>query len=253
MNYSFKRTFVTAMLAVVSWAPLAAHAGLFDDDEARKAILDIRTRIDALRLDLESRLDLKTDKTSMLDVISQNDQLKQEVAKLRGQIEVLMNELSTAQQRQKDFYIDLDSRLRKVEPQKITLDGKEALLEAGEQKAYDAALILFKAGDYKGASLSFYEFVRRYPESAYAATAQYWLGNSFYALRDYRNAIDAQRLLVKNYPDSPKAADALLNVASCHVELKEKPLAKKALESILANYPGTPAAQTAKERLAALK
>jgi tol-pal system protein YbgF len=164
-----------------------------------------------------------------------------------------MNELSTAQQRQKDFYIDLDNRLRKVEPQKITVDGKEAMLEAGEQKAYDAALILFKAGDYKGASLSFNEFVRRYPDSAYAATAQYWLGNSYYALRDYRNAIDSQRLLLKNYPNSPKASDALLNIASSHVELKEKPLAKKALESILADFAGTPAAQTAKERLAALK
>jgi hypothetical protein len=73
------------LLAVSAACALPAHAGLFDDDEARKAILDIRARLDNLRRDV----DAKADKNSLLDVASQNEQLRQEVAKLRGQIEVL--------------------------------------------------------------------------------------------------------------------------------------------------------------------
>ena len=253
MDHSFKSAMAAAVLAVCSFVPLQAHAGLFDDDEARKAILDIRARIDGLRKDMEARLDVKADKTATLDLLTQNEQLLQEIAKLRGQVEVLTNEISTAQQRQKDFYVDLDNRLRKVEPQKMTVDGKEASVEPGEQKVYDAALGLFKAGDYKAASMAFSDFLRRYPASGYGAAAQYWLGNTYYALRDYRNAIIAQQAVVKNHPDSPKAADALLNMASCFIELKDKSTARKALEALLADYPESPAARTAKERLANLK
>ena len=115
------RSSLAASLLAVSMLPFSAHAGLFDDEEARKAILDLRSRIDAL----QPQIDDKATKKSLLDLATQNEQLKQEIAKLRGQLEVLTNELANAQQRQKDFYVDLDSRLRKMEPQRITVDGKE--------------------------------------------------------------------------------------------------------------------------------
>jgi tol-pal system protein YbgF len=253
MNTFIKSTIAAAFMAAFSCAPLQAHAGLFDDDEARKAILDIRNRIDAVQRDLSTRLDSKADKASALDLVTQNEELRQEIARLRGQIEVLTNELANSQQRQKDFYVDLDNRLRKMEPQKMTVDGKEASVEPAEQKAYDAALALFKAGDYRSAGASFFDFLRRYPQSSYAASAQYWLGNTYYAQRDYRNAITAQQAVVKNYPDSPKAPDALLNIASCYTELKDRSSARRALETLVAQYGDSSAAQTAKERLTALK
>ena len=154
---------------------------------------------------------------------------------------------------QKDFYVDLDNRLRKLEPQKATVDGKEVMIAPQEQRDYDAALAYFKSGDYRNAGASFYDFTRRYPESGLTPSAQYWLGNTYYAQRDYKNAISAQQVVVKNYPDSPKAADALLNIASCYIELKDKAAAKRTLETLVAKYPDSPSAQTAKDRLAALK
>ncbi|HYD81761.1 MAG TPA: tol-pal system protein YbgF [Paucimonas sp.] len=253
MKPTIKHSIAAAFMAAFSFAPLAAHAGLFDDDEARQAILDLRNRIEALSRDINTKLDNKADRTGALDLNSQNEQLRQEIAKLRGQIEVLTNELANAQQRQKDFYVDLDNRLRKLEPQQTIIDGKEALIQPGEQGNYDAALAMFKAGDYRGAGAAFFDFLRRYPQSGYAASAQYWIGNAYYAQRDYRNAISAQQLVVKNYPDSPKVPDALLNIASCYLELKDKPAAKKTLDSLIAKYPDSQAAQTAKERLASLK
>nr|WP_244545012.1 tol-pal system protein YbgF [Collimonas sp. OK607] len=237
-----------AMLAAVFSAP-TAHAGLFDDDEARRAILDIRAKIDAVN----ARVDGKADKSSSLSLSDQNDHLNQELAKLRGQIEVLTNELANTQQRQKDFYVDLDTRLRKLEPQKVSVDGQEVSVGATDQKAYDAALATFKSGDYKTAVTAFSDFVRSNPGSGLAPSAQYWLGNSYYALRDYKNAIAAQQVVVSKYADNPKAADALLNISSSYTELKNKPQSKRALEQLLSQYPNTPAAQTAKERLTTLK
>ena len=245
----FSSLLAAAVLAAVSLVPAVAQAGLFDDDEARRAILDARTRIEALQRDIGGRLDAKADKNSLLDLANQNEQLRLDVSKLRGQVEVLTNEIANAQQRQKDFYVDLDNRLRKLEPQKVTVDGREASIDQTEQRTYDAALELFKAGDYKNASNGFNDFLRRYPQSGYAASAQYWLGNAYYAQRDYRNAIAAQQVVVKTYPDSTKAPDALLNIATCYVELKDKVNARRALETVIAQYPDSAAAKTARDRL----
>ncbi len=241
-----------ACLAAASLAPLPAHA-LFGDDEARKAILELRGKVDALQKENAAQLEGKASQKSVLDLASQNEQLRQEIAKLRGQIEVLSNELANAQQRQKDFYVDLDNRLRKMEPQRVTIDGKEVSVDPAEQKSYDAALASFNGGDYKAASTALANFVRSHPQSGYMANAQYMLGNSYYALRDYRNAIAAQQAVVKNFPDHAKAPDALLNIATSQLELKDRAATRKTLESLVAKYPGAPAAQTAKERLAALK
>ncbi|QDZ27253.1 tol-pal system protein YbgF [Noviherbaspirillum sp. UKPF54] len=249
MNKIIKSSIAAAFMAAFSLAPLAAQAALFEDDEARRAILEVRKRLDGM----QGELNAKADKSSNFELNNQNEQLRQEISKLRGQIEVLTNELANQQRREKDFYVDLDTRLRRLEPQKVTIDGKEVTMEPGEQKAYDAALGYFKAGNYKEAGAAFSDFLRRYPQSGLAPSAQYWLGNTYYALRDYRSAISAQQVVVKNYADSPKAADALLNIASCQMELKDKAAAKKTLETLIGQYPESQAAQTAKERLAALK
>jgi len=238
-----------ALLAATVWLPLQAHAGLFDDDEARKALLDLRAKVEAMRADLQGRIDTKSDKSSTLDLVTQNENMLQEIAKLRGQIEVLANDIANAQKRQKDFYTDLDARLRKLEPREVTIDGKTSQVDPGEQRGYDAVMQLFKAGDYKAAGVALQEFVQRYPGSSYASNAQYWLGNAYYAQRDCKAAIAAQLVVLKNYADSPKAPDAMLNIASCQTELKDK-AAKKTLQDLIKQYPDSPAAATAKERLA---
>ena len=247
MTFS-KAGVAAALLAAFAALPLHANAALFDDDEARKAILELRSKVDALARDINSRIDTKADKTSTLAMLNQHDQTMQEIARLRGQIEVLGNDLATAQKRQKDFYADLDARLRKLEPRQVTIDGQEAAVGVSEQSSYEAALAQFKSGDYKGAATALDAFVKRYPESAYAANAQYWLGNAYYAQRDCKSAISAQQAVVKNYPDSPKAADAMLNIASCYTELKDKANTTKTLNALIARYPDSSAAQTAKER-----
>ncbi len=249
---SFRTTILAAALSC-AFLPGLASAGIFDDDEARKAILDLRSKVDAVNARLDAKLETKADKSTALELANENEALRAEIARLRGQIEVLTNDLANAQKRQQDFYVDLDNRVRKLEPKRMTVDGQEATVDVSEQRSFDAAMAQFKAGDYKAATPAFTNFLSNYPQSAFAGSAQYWLGFSYFAQRDFRNAITNMQQVVKNYPDHPKAADALLNIASCHIELKEKPAAKKVLESVLAKYPDTEAAQAAKNRLAALK
>ncbi|WLI90363.1 tol-pal system protein YbgF [Massilia sp. R2A-15] len=248
-----KSRIAAACFALAAWFPLHAGAGILDDDEARKAILDLRSKVENLSRELNARIDTKSDKSAALDLVNQHEQTMQEIARLRGQIEVLANEVATAQKRQKDFYADLDARIAKLEPRKVNIDGKEAEVEVSELKSYEAAMALYKAGDFKGASTALSEFVRRFPESSYASSAQYSLGNAYYAQNDYKNAIVAQESLTSNYKDSPRAPDAMLTIASSYIALKDKKNAKKTLQQVVAKYPGSSAALAAKDRLATLK
>jgi tol-pal system protein YbgF len=228
--------------------PLAASAGVFDDDEARKQITD-------LRLKTEDRFDNSA--RAQLDLARQIEALRAEIAKLRGQNEVLTFELEAAQKRQRDFYIDLDTRLRKIEPPPVTeappaqadAAAKPKLDPAAEARDYEAALTLFKQGKYKETLAALEAFMKQYGDGTMAPSAQYWLGNTHYALRDCKKAIEAQNVVVAKWPSSPKAPDALLGVATCQQELGLAASARKTLEGVVAKYPGTPAADSAKTRL----
>lgn len=248
-----KSRLAAACLALAAWIPLQAHAGLLDDEEARKAIVELRAKVDAMAKEMNARIDTKADKSAALNMVSQQEQMMAEIAKLRGQLEVLSNEIVTSQKRQKDFYADLDARMKKVEPRQVTVDGKEAAVTPAEQRAYDTAMSYFKERDYKGASANLSDFLKAYPDSAFAPIAQYWLGNAWSALQDCKRAIAAQEIVVTNYRDSTKAPDAMLNIATCQALLKDKVKARKTLTDLITVYPDSPAAVTAKEQLAALK
>lgn len=247
-----RKQFAVVLFACLS-VPALANPGLFDDDEARKAILDLRAKLTALTARLDAKLEEKADKTSLIDLNNQNEQLRSEIAALRGQIEVLMNELANAQKRQQDFYNDLDKRLRALEPKKLSVDGREVTIEQSEQRTFDAAMNLYKAGQYANAAAAFTSFNVNYASSVFAAESQYWLGNSYYAQRDCKNTIATLQTLLKNYPDTAKAPDAMLNIAACQIDLKDKKEARKTLEAVIAKFPGTDAAQAAKSRLPSTK
>lgn len=228
-----------------------ACAGVFDDDEARKAILDLRAKVDTNQNELASRLE--TTSRAQLQLANQLESLRQDLATLRGQIESLTNELANQQRVQKDYYTDLDTRLRKLEPQKLTVDGQTATVDQSENRAYEGALAFFKNSDFKTAITSFSGFLNQYPDSAYAPAAQYWIGTSYYAQRDYKSAIAAQQQLIKKWPDSSRVPDAWLNIASSQTDMADKKSARKSLETLIAQYPDSSAAVTARDRLGKLK
>ena len=258
-----------AVIALIYVYPQLAHAGVFDDDEARKRIALTNLRIDQLQKDLDERiatLERQLKSGALVDLANNVEGLKTDVAKIRGQIEVLTYELDQAQKRQRDLYVDLDARLRKLEgPPAGTTDAVPpdaagaasaaanvapgAPASAAEQRAYDAALDQFKRGDYQGAITGYTAFVKTYPRSPLAASAQYWIGNAHFARKDYRAAIASQRQLLVAYPDSSKVPDALLNVASAQSELGDNAAARRTLEELIGKFPQSDAAGKAKQRL----
>ncbi len=248
-----------AALLVCGALSAPAHA-LFGDDEARKAILDLRAKVAEMEnrlrekdVELAARLErLEAANRAQLEFANTVDAQRREIATLRGQVETLTNEITTLQKRNRDLYGDLDSRLKSFEPVATTVDGKPATVDRAEQAAYDAALEQFRGGDYRSAAGSLQTFLARWPKSAYAPAASYWLGNSLYSLKDYRGAVAAQQAVVDRYPDSPRVPDALLNIAASQIELKDTARARAALQKIIAEHPDTEAAKVAGERLKVL-
>lgn len=233
-----------------------ANAGIFDDDEARRAIVVLQTKAEAISRELNAmsaKIDAKTDKSTAIDMLNQHEQAAQGIARLYGQLEELKHELEAARKDKKSLYADLDARIKKLEPQQANIDGKIAEVMPSEKEIFDSAWGLFKSGDYKSASEAFAGFVRRYPASAYAPDAQYLLGSAHYAQSDYKSAIAAQEVVASTYKDSPKAPDAMLNIASSYTGLKDKKAARKTLQQLISTFPTSSAAKAAKDLLAALK
>ncbi len=221
----------------------SAQAGMFDDDEARRQIADLRIKTEA-RSEQMAR--------AQLELQSLIQRQADEIAQLRGQIETLGYELEMAKKRQQDFYLDLDSRLRRFEtPAGASADATPAANAdaASEEQEYEAALGHFKAGRYKEAAAAFAAFVQHYPAGSLAPNAQYWLGNAWYAQRNCTKAIEAQSVVTTRYAEHPKAADAWLAIATCQRELGNPTGARRSLETVINGFPGTPAAEAAQQRL----
>ncbi len=246
----------------LGWVSLST-AGLFSDDEARQRITVLQQQIQGME-ERVAQIE-NTARSQGVDMLSQMDALKSELAVLRGQVEVNAHDIEITQKRQRDLYVDLDSRLRKLEnvggvaantPGQSD-PGKSASSDqapvgadvADEFRAHDAALELFKSGNYQGAIDSFQNFVGAHPNSQLAPSAYYWIGNAYFNLRDYRNAIVYQHKLVSEYPNSSKVPDALLNIASCQQGLGDAAAAKETLASLVMKYPLSNAAELAKKRL----
>ncbi|WP_415033835.1 tol-pal system protein YbgF [Azonexus sp.] len=233
---------LSALAAQPAWA-------LFDDKEARQWISDLKIKSEA-RFDQQAK--------AQLDLAGQIQHQAEEIARLRGQIETLTYELEQARKRQQDFYLDLDSRLRRLEPQNAAPvsagenPGSPAATQAApgaESAEYDAALELFKSSKYPAAAKAFKTFVEQHPDSALAPNAQFWLGNSWYAQRNCTKAIEAQSFVLSRYPHSDKAPDALLAIATCQQDLGNPKGANQSWQQLLEKYPNTPAADKARERL----
>lgn len=235
--------FLLAMLGAAQ-----AQAGMFDDEEARRQVSDLKIKTEA-RFDQQAK--------AQLDLASQIQRQADEIARLRGQIETLNYELETAKKRQQDFYLDLDTRLRKFESAPTASTGADPAAvvakptgdPAKETQDYETALNQFKAAKYKEAAAGFGAFVQKYPDSQLAPNAQYWLGNAWYAQRDCKKAIEAQSIVTTKYADSPKAPDAWLAIATCQQELGNPTGVKRSLETVISKYPTSPAADTAQQRL----
>lgn len=251
-----KRLIALSCLTLLSTAP--ASAGMFDDDEARKQIADIRQlhsqRIGELAEQMK-QLDARTSQR-LVDMVGQFEALNKQIAELRGQLEVINFNLDGLQKRQKDLYVDLDQRLRKQEEAKVAAvqqadadANTAAKQEAEASTAYDAAYALYQANKLKPAAEAFASLIKAYPNSKTIADAYFWLGLARAQTGDSYGAMVSLRKLVEAFPTSPKAADAMGAVASLQLEKGDKKGAKKTYLDLLSAYPDSEASKEAIKQL----
>ncbi|MGQ0710508.1 MAG: tetratricopeptide repeat protein [Rhodoferax sp.] len=266
--------------AVLVFGAGRANAGLFEDDEARRAVLDLRAQVTELRgqaaelrkqqetqqrayesgqFNLSEELRRSTEENAqlrrgMLELQNQMESLRADLAKSRGQQELLAREVAEMQRQTKDAAVLLDERMRKLEPVKVAVDGREFLAEPAEKRDYEQALAVFRKGDFERAQVALVDFLNRYGAgSGYRVSALFWLGNAQYALKDYKEAIINFRSLIAVAPDHVRVPESLLAISNCQLEMKDNKAARKTLEELLKAHPGTEAGAAAKERLARLK
>lgn len=100
----------------------------------------------------------------------------------------------------------------------------------------------------------FRAFLKDYPNSALASSAQYWVGEALYAEKDYKAAADEFLVVLKDHKGSDKAPGAALKLGYSFYELKEWEKARKTLEDVIAFFPNeAETVQKAQERLDRMK
>jgi tol-pal system protein YbgF len=251
-----RRALILLGLCVIS----PAYAGLFSDDDARKNIQQVEVRT----LKLEEQDKLKTQ--SVLDLQGQIDVLNGELRKLRGQNEEIAHGLQDAEKREKDFYVDLDARLRHFEsaeaasasvtkPVDEKMDAKTVDPDdpAVQNRAIEVAYGLVKAGNNADSVKALQDFLKKFPGSVHTLNASYWLAGAQFALKDYKSALPGYREYLKIDPESSREPDVLFNIASCQQELKSQSQATATLKQLIAKYPKSAAAAKAKKILSSSK
>ena len=264
MRGSVVRAAVLMALAGALAASQALAQGLFDDNEARRRIDLLRQEVTENQRQvaeqlkkMDAALSAASDRSALIQLSTQVENLSNEMARMRGQLEVLGNQAEVADRRQKDLYLDIDTRLRKLEQ---TREGgapspaaaaPDTDASPAEMRAYQAALDQFKLQNYPMAVSAMQGFLVTYPSSKLAPNAQYWVGMAYSGQRDYKQSIAAQRKLLTTWPESDKAPDAMLSIASAQETMGDRKGAQKTLEELVAKYPKSPAASSAKQRIAA--
>lgn len=250
---------------------LSSHAALFDDKEARKKILELEAKQQvnhdasmAAIADLKKRvaaIEAIVQGGGLADMQNQIEALKQELAHVKGDLEVAQHHLETTQQRQKDLYTDTDTRLRRIEsgPPAATAAAPTAteaapvVVEEKDVKAFADADSLSKSARHKEAFVAFDSFLREYPNSKLVPDALYGMGYSQFALKNYKSSIATQQKVIDLHPTSPKVPDAMYNQANSQIQLGQVTNAKKTLRALVQNHPNADITPSAQKRLKTLE
>lgn len=238
------------------------------DDQAqmRRGMLELANQFEVLRRELTQ---LRGENEQMVHFVAGVQRGLQDMKRGQADLQMALDELRSSlgdmqrsvsdvrgemQRSVSDVSTGVEARIRRIEPIKVSVDGREFDALPAEIGAYDAALAVLRKGEFAAARSAFEQFQLRYPNSGYRASVLYWLGNAQYATRDYKEAMGSLRRMLQLAPNHPRAAEALLTVANCQIELKEPRAAvRRTLEDLVKTYPQDEAASAAKERLSKLK
>ena len=207
------------------------------------------------------------------------------VQALQSQVEQLQHDNEQLKQTAKDQYLDLDGRLNRIEggsapilpaapaanapavapkpaapavaaterPPSVHGDAGSLAASGDERTAYNVAFDSLKAGKYDDSAQLFLSFLELYPNGVYTPNALYWLGESYYATRNFPLAEAQFRDLISRYPTHDKASGGLLKIGLSQYGEGKVDQAQATLEQVVSTYPGSDAARTAQDRLQSIR
>ncbi len=225
---------------------MAANAGLFDDDEARKSIRQLTEKIEAQSRENDTRF-LKLDESikglGIIQLLNQIEALNGEIARLRGQIEVLANQSEQLQKRQKDFYLDIDTRLRVLEGGNAPSSANANLQSAITPSA--TSVMGTPANGGLTTSLSSPVASAGLPASPVATEAvsrdrenrAYDVGSAAFRRGDFAAAMRAFQTFIADFPQSQLTSNAVYWVGLAQFNLKDFREARVSQESLIKRYP----------------
>lgn len=255
MRHWLRLVVVPALFATMLGAiSPSAQAGLFDDAEARASIEELRKKL------AETDKQAETLGRNQLDFANQIETLKTEIARIRGQLEVLTYEVEATQKRQKDFYVDLDSRLRKLEgPMESATPASPAGTSAttaspaadpaAENADYEAAVTALKVSKFRPAADGFQAFIKKYPASTLLASTHYWAAYAHSQLKEYAKAADLFGKFAAGWPNDERVPGALESQIASLEMAKDTKAARAATELLATKYPNSDAGKRAKLKL----
>jgi tol-pal system protein YbgF len=246
-----KRTLALSLLGLYGVAVVAAPAPVSD-----VTIGSSEQRITELERKFTTRTEAQHRQQEQLDV------MQNEVNELRGAIEVQNHQLEKILERQRELYLEIDTRIEAVKAQPLTLvagvnnaipSTVEAPLSENENEAYDKAVnLILKDRLYEQAIPEFQTFLQNFPNSSYVPNAHYWLGQLLFNKQDWAGAAIQFQSLITAYPDSSKRADALLKLGITEMERANGARAKQLWEQVLTEFPESSSAKLADKRLKGL-
>lgn len=242
MSTHFQGLALRAAAALVALS-FAGQAAAFADDDARRAILELRETVKNLQKDLD------LSRNAQMQLMSEITKLQNRSSQLTGRVEELTNALEVEKRSTRELYGALDKRLAAFEPQMVVINGEAVQVEPKEKAAYDAAVLLLQDSKYKEAAKAFERFADKWPQSPYRPDAIFWWGSAAFAAEQYKTVISSQNQLIREYPKSVRAADAMLLVGSAQAAAGNVNAARATMQKVVKNYPGTDAAKSAEERL----
>ncbi|MDO6428458.1 tol-pal system protein YbgF [Thalassotalea sp. 1_MG-2023] len=192
----------------------------------------------------------------------QLDELQNEVSELRGVTELHSHQLSQVLDRQKELYQELERRVSQaLKPKTPTNTFEQATVSTptvsptvtNGDDVYNAALnLVLKEKRYDDAIPAFRQFITQFPNSSYAANAQYWLGQLLFSKGELAQAKSAFSVVVNQFKDSSKRSDAMLKLGMVEQKQNNFAQAKSIYQQLLSLYPDSSAAKLAQPRLSSL-
>ncbi|ASJ97195.1 MULTISPECIES: tol-pal system protein YbgF [Shewanella] len=225
-------------VAVAAPAPVEDIAGGSPDDRVARLERIIKAK-QAAEFEMQQRLDT----------------LQQEVLDLRGLTEQQSYQINQMLQRQRQLYEDIAnlSKTKTTQVAATPVNSGPASSSLGETASYERAVnLVLKERQYDEAIPAFREFIRQYPDSTYAANANYWLGQLLYNKGEFAEAAKAFDTVVNQFKDSNKRGDSLVKLGMIAQKRNDNATAKRYYQQVVSEYANSAAARIAKQQMVGL-